>query len=91
MFEESTRTLLCGDLFTQPGRGESPTTEDDILEPSEAFRVKMDYFSHSTKAPMLLERLAMTEPETLACMHGSVWSGDGAILLRALSERLSSD
>lgn len=91
LFEEETRTLLCGDLFTQPGRGESPLTEEDILEPSESFRAKMDYFSYSTNAPDLLERLAKTEPTTLACMHGSVWSGDGAALLRALSERLSGE
>jgi flavorubredoxin len=89
LFEENTRTLLCGDLFTQPGAGGSPVTEDDILEPSEAFRRKMDYFSYSKNAPMLLERLAMTEPTTLACMHGSVWRGGGAALLRALSDRLS--
>jgi flavorubredoxin len=89
LFEENTRTLLCGDLFTQPGQGESPVTEDDILEPSESFRKKMDYFSHSTKAPELLERLAKTDPVTLACMHGSAWSGDGGTLLRALSEQLS--
>ena len=87
MFEENTRTLLCGDLFTQPGTGEVSVTEDDILEPSEAFREKMDYFSHSKNAPALLERLAATEPTTLACMHGSVWKGDGAGLLRALSDR----
>jgi flavorubredoxin len=90
MFDEKTRTLLCGDLFTQPGPGESPLTEGDILEPSEAFRGKMDYFSHSKNAPALLERLAATEPTTLACMHGSVWTGDGAGLLRALSDRLES-
>ena len=89
LFEENTRTLLCGDLFTQPGGGETPITEQDILEPSEAFRAKMDYFSHSTNAPMLLERLAATQPATLACMHGSVWKGDGATLLRALSKRLA--
>ena len=89
--DESSRTLLCGDLFTQPGLGESPTTEDDILEPSEAFREKMDYFSHSRNAPTLIERLAKTEPKTLACMHGSVWMGDGAMLLRALSDRLSCE
>ncbi len=89
LFEENTRTLLCGDLFTQPGIGKAPVTEDDILEPSEAFRRKMDYFSHSKNAPTLLERLAMMEPTTLACMHGSVWKGNGATLLRALSERLS--
>ena len=89
MFEENTQTLFCGDLFTQPGLGQTPVTEGDILEPSEAFRVTMDYFSHSKNAPMLLERLALLKPATLACMHGSVWQGDGATLLRALSGRLS--
>ena len=34
----ATRTLLCGDLFTQGGTGETPLTESDILGPSEAFR-----------------------------------------------------
>lgn len=91
LFEENTNTLFCGDLFTQPGLGKTPVTEDDILEPSEAFRATMDYFSHSTNAPELLERLAMTNPTTLACMHGSVWKGDGATLLRALSGRLSGE
>jgi flavorubredoxin len=90
-FDETSATLLCGDLFTQPGQGELAVTGDDVLEPSEAFREKLDYFSHSTKAPALLERLAATEPATLACMHGSAWKGDGAALLRALADRLSSD
>jgi hypothetical protein len=37
----------------------------------------------------MLERLASTAPETLACMHGSAWRGDGAKLLRALGDRLA--
>jgi len=37
----------------------------------------------------MLERLAATEPTTLACMHGSAWRGDGASLLRALSNEIS--
>jgi len=90
-FDETTSTLLCGDLFTQPGNGELPVTDGDILEPSEAFRDKMDYFSHSKNAPALIETLAATGPATLACMHGSAWQGDGAALLRALSSRLSGD
>jgi len=85
MMEEHTGTLLCGDLFTQPGRAEVALTEDDILGPSEAFRQEMDYFSHSTRAGALLEKLAQARPRTLACMHGSAWQGDGAGLLRALS------
>ncbi len=86
--EERTRTLLCGDLLTQPGPGSAPITEQDILGPSEAFRRSLDYFSHSKNADALLERLAVTNPATLACMHGSAWRGDGAALLRALAASL---
>ena len=90
LFEERTSTLLCGDLFTQGGADLSPITESDILGPSEVFRQKMDYFSHTKNARVMLERLASTNPTTLACMHGSAWHGDGATLLRALADRLSA-
>lgn len=86
--EESTRTLLCGDLFTQGGTDMPALTEADILGPSEAFRRQMDYFSHTRFAAGLIGKLAATRPATLACMHGSAWRGDGAALLRALGESL---
>lgn len=88
--EERTSTLLCGDLFTQGGADLPPITESDILGPSEAFRHGMDYFSHTKNARVMLERLASTNPVTLACMHGSAWRGDGAKLLRALADVLSA-
>ena len=87
--EERTATLLCGDLFTQGGDDCPPLTESDILGPSEVFRHGMDYYSYTKNARALLERLASTEPTTLACMHGSAWHGDGAKLLRALADALS--
>lgn len=87
--EEHTSTLLCGDLLTQGGADLPPITESDILGPSEAFRRGMDYFSHTKYARVMLERLASTNPSTLACMHGSAWHGDGAKLLRALADSLS--
>jgi flavorubredoxin len=90
LFDEATRTLLCGDLFTQPGTGVQPLTESDILTPSEEFRRAMDYFSHTKNARPIIERLAATEPATLACMHGSAWRGDCAQLLRALADSLES-
>lgn len=89
LMERSTRTLFCGDLFTQPGDGRTPVTSADILAPSEAFRQQMDYFSHTRDADALVEKLASREPQTLACMHGSVWEGDGAALLRALGKSLA--
>ena len=88
MMETSTRTFLCGDLFTQGGFGEVPLTESDILEPSEAFRAPMDYYAHTPDTVNILERLAREKPTTLACMHGSAYRGDGAALLRALAARL---
>jgi flavorubredoxin len=87
--EERTATLLCGDLFTQGGDDCPPLTESDILGPSEVFRHGMDYYSYTKNARALLERLASTDPTTLACMHGSAWHGDGAKLLRALADALS--
>lgn len=88
LFEQTTQTLLCGDLFTQGGSRCAPLTEADILEPSEEFRQPLDYFAHAANTGPVLERLAELHPQTLACMHGSAWRGDGAGLLRALNGRL---
>ncbi|MDB5763278.1 MAG: fold metallo-hydrolase [Herminiimonas sp.] len=90
LMEYRTNTLLCGDLFTQGGDGKIPLTEADILEPSEAFRQMNDYFSHSANAAALIDKLANESPTTLACMHGSAWSGNGAALLRSLGARFAS-
>jgi flavorubredoxin len=89
MMEVSTRTLLCGDLFTQGGSGEQALTESDVLGPSEAFRAQMDYYAHAPQTAAVLERLAGEKPQVLACMHGSAWKGDGARLLRALAKTLT--
>lgn len=86
MLDDTTATLLCGDLFTQPGDGKDALVETDILGPSEAFRGAMDYYAHTPNTRAMLERLASESPATLACMHGSAWRGDGAALLRALAE-----
>jgi flavorubredoxin len=89
LFEETSSTLLCGDLFTQPGADGQPLTEGDILGPSESMRAGMDYFAHAAGSRGLLEKLAATRPRTLACMHGSAWSGDGGRLLLDLADALA--
>lgn len=88
LMEAETGTLLCGDLFTQPGRGEQALTSGDILGPSEAFRKAMDYYAHAPGTRAALERLAAENPRVLACMHGSAWEGDGSALLRELADAL---
>jgi len=88
-FDETCKLLFCGDLFTYGGNDHAPIVETDILGPSQAFRQPMDYFAHAPDTRTQLDRLAALAPETLACMHGSAWRGDGAGLLRELAGRVS--
>ena len=90
LFDTSTKTLLCGDLFTQPGSGMAPITESEILTASEAMRGMMDYYAHGTSTAAILERLASLEPSTLACQHGSAYRGDGAALIRELATTIKN-
>ena len=87
-FDRTTGVLFCGDLFTQPGTGDEALTRADILGPSEAFRGAMDYFAHGREQDALIEKLATLQPQVLACMHGSAFSGDGAAMLRRLAASL---
>lgn len=89
LFEETAKTLLCGDLFTQAGKGSKAVVETDILGPSEKMRHAMDYYAHGPGSRPVLERLAALEPATLACMHGSAWRGAGKPLLLALADAVA--
>jgi flavorubredoxin len=88
MFESSTRTLLCGDLFTHGGAELPPLTEREVLGPAEALRATMGGVALERDTRVLLEKLAMTEPTTLALMHGSSYRGNGSALLRGLADAL---
>ena len=79
LFDQTTRTLLCGDLFTQPGADTPPVTET------------LEYYAHGTNTTAILGRLAGLEPATLACQHGSAYRGDGGALLRELSGILAQE
>lgn len=89
LFETTTRTLFCSDFFTQPGAAHDPVTEGDILGPSEAMRAAMDYYANPRAASSLIEKLASTEAQLLACMHGAAYRGDAPAALRALAKVLS--
>jgi glyoxylase-like metal-dependent hydrolase (beta-lactamase superfamily II) len=88
--ESTTRTLLCGDLFTHGGADGPPITESEVLGPSEAFRQATPPGSVAIErgSRAILEKLAATEPRTLALMHGSSYRGDGGKLLRGLADVL---
>jgi flavorubredoxin len=85
MYEESTGTLLCGDLFTQLGAGPA-LTEGDIVAPAIAAEDLFNYSSLSPGMGTTLRGLAKLAPRTLALMHGPSFSGDGRAALHALAD-----
>ena len=85
LFEETTGTLLCGDLFTQLGDGPA-LTQGDVVGPAVAAE---DLFRYSALCPAMgatIRGLASLSPRTLALMHGPSFAGDGGAALRALAE-----
>ena len=88
MFETTTKTLLCGDLFTLMGDDHPPTTTDDILPASEELRQRLPYYSNPQAARPKLEEIAALGPANIAGMHGPVWQGDGAAMLHRLADAL---
>lgn len=84
MFEETTGTLLCGDLFTQVGDGPALIT-DDIVGPA---IVGEDAFGYSSNSPLMgatIRGLASLNPQRLALMHGPSFEGDAAQALTDLA------
>lgn len=83
-FEETTGTLLCGDLFTR--MGDEPALLHD--SPIEGAIAAEEAFGYSCLTPMTaptLERLAELEPATLALMHGAAHTGDAGAWLREMA------
>jgi flavorubredoxin len=89
LYEETTGTLLCGDLFTHLGDGPA-LTEDDIVGPASDGEDAFSYSSLAPSTPATIERLAQLVPRTLALMHGSSFTGDCAGALRALADNYRS-
>lgn len=84
-FDETSSTLLAGDLLTHTGQCPALTESDCIapaLEAEAAFRA-------TALTPNLgptLKQLAQLQPTTLALMHGASFAGDGAAQLRGLAD-----
>jgi flavorubredoxin len=90
-FDETTRTLFTSDLFFQPGEPEPLTTADIVgaargaLLAGQSGPLAND-MPYTPYTDATLQRLAALEPRTLATMHGSSFSGDGARAIRGLAE-----
>ena len=85
LYEETTGTLMCGDLFTQLGNDRAMTDGDVVGPAIEA----EDIFKYSALNPSMgatIRNLARLAPRTLALMHGPSFTGDGGAALCALAD-----
>ncbi len=85
MFEETTGTLLCGDLFTHTGNA-SALTAGDILGPAIAAEEMFRSTSLGLATAPTIRKLAALKPKTLGLMHGASFNGDCAAALNGLAE-----
>jgi flavorubredoxin len=90
LFEETTGTLLCGDLFTGLGAGPA-ITEDDLVGPAMEAEGLFRYSSLTPDTAAVLRKLGDVAPVTLALMHGSSFNGDGKKALYDLAGAYESE
>ncbi len=76
LFEETTSTLLCGDLFSQVGSGPALIT-DDVVGPALAAESMFHATALAPHTGQTMRALGDLEPSTLAIMHGPSFQGDG--------------
>ena len=89
LYEETTGTLLCGDLFTHLGNGPALTSDDIVERAIDAETI----FRSTSLAPdtaSVLRRLGDLSPNVLALMHGSSFNGDGSQALNDLASAYES-
>lgn len=86
LFEETTQTLFCSDLFHHFGNP-APVTSSDLIGPTREAMVQMQkgplagYMPYTRQTEGVLRSLAQLKPETLAVMHGSSYRGAADQLL----------
>ena len=86
LFDETTGTLFCGDLFTQSGDGPALVHDADLVGPALAAEDMFRATCLTADTAPTLRRLADLEPRTLALMHGPAFAGDCAAALRDLAD-----
>ncbi len=85
IYEETTGTLFCGDLFAHVGRG-AAVTNDSIVEPAIAAEKAFRSTSLTPATAPTIRALAGLKPQRLAVMHGSCYAGDCAAALNRLAD-----
>jgi glyoxylase-like metal-dependent hydrolase (beta-lactamase superfamily II) len=85
IFEETTETLLCGDLLSHVGAVPA-LTEDDVVGPASAAEDMFGATCLTAHTGPTIRRLAGLTPRTLGIMHGSSFAGDCAAALEGLAD-----
>jgi len=85
MFEETTATLLCGDLFTQVGP-HPPVTRESIVPAAIAAEEAFHATALTRDTAATIRKLAALAPKRLAVMHGAAFEGDCASELMRLAD-----
>lgn len=75
LFEETTRTLLCGDLFTHLGNAPA-LTSNEIVEPAKEAELLFKATCLTPTTGSTIRSLASLEPAVMGIMHGSSFNGD---------------
>ena len=89
LFEQTTGTLLCGDLFTHIGNGPALVT-DDIVEPALEAEAMFRATALAPDTAAVMRRLGDLQPATLALMHGSSFAGECGKALNDLADAYES-
>jgi flavorubredoxin len=76
LYEETTGTLLCGDLFSHVGKGPALTSAD-VVAPAMAAEGMFRATALAPHTTATMRALGDLSPRTLAIMHGSSFHGDG--------------
>jgi flavorubredoxin len=90
LHEETTGTLLCGDLFTHIGSGPA-VTDTDVVGPAIETERLFHYTSLGPATAPNIRKLAALAPRTLALMHGASYHGDGGRALHALADHYEAE
>lgn len=86
LFDETTRTLFCGDLFTQTGDGPAIVHDADLIQPALDAEDLFGATALTADTAPTIRRLADLEPRTLALMHGPAYAGDARQALLDLAD-----
>jgi flavorubredoxin len=90
VYEETTGTLLCGDLLTHIG--DTPAlTDGDIVGPAIAAEDMFRATSIGAATAPTIRKLAALKARTLGLMHGASFNGDCAGALNALADYYATD